>query len=515
MRELTGKDPIGFTLSKGKGGANFLLPAIALMAGAMIVLFLMTVGFDSSTFSMERPYLIPWVMGTGIVIAAPMFYLRSKKELTFTNPIVFAALSYFFPVFFLGGWSLAFGLSHYFYLSYVSEPEYTFPLAFVYIMLGFAGLSIGFLLPIGKKVGNYAATWLPKWDFSPEELIVACIFFLIVGFGMNILALEVGQIGYQMGDVVFGDTGSLTFFLTIILPASTFLMWVAFFQLEKWSFLHAIVIAAQIATAIFMLVIMGGKSSLLMSAVLAIGAFVLVKRKVLLKHWVYFFSALVVTLLLGTIYGTNFREAKGSTDRVSVEQYGSIAMESLTSLGSGSLGDQLSESFLQLANRLETVSALAVVVSNHEALATYEAAYGLENNIWTYTWTALIPRFIWKDKPIIADGFSYNELYFDHGGFGLSLTAMGDLLRNYGPIGIPIGMLLLGFGIRVFYASLVEGLPFSAWRATIYFVVLTRISYDGFFGEILPTVIRISAVIFVQFLIMRIVVTFLRQMRQT
>jgi len=220
-------------------------------------------------------------------------------------------------------------------------------------------------------------------------------------------------------------------------------------------------------------------------------------------------------LIAGTIYGTNFREVKGSTDRVSVGQYGSMAVESLTSLGSGGIGDQLSESFLQLANRLETVSALAVVVSNHEALASYEASYGLENNIWTYTWTALIPRFIWKDKPIIADGYSYNELYFDHGGFGLSLTAMGDLLRNYGPIGVPLGMLLLGFGIRVFYATLVEGLPFSAWRATIYFVVLTRISYDGFYGEILPTVIRISAVIFVQFLIMRIVVTFLRQMRRT
>lgn len=145
------------------------------------------------------------------------------------------------------------------------------------------------------------------------------------------------------------------------------------------------------------------------------------------------------------------------------------------------------------------------MVSNYEALATYESAYGLDNNIWQYTWTAFIPRFLWKDKPTIADNYSYNELYFGFGGFGLAITAMGDLLRNFGPAGVPIGMFVLGFMIRIFYASLIEGQPFSSWRSAVYFIVLTKISYDSFYGEILPTVIRVAVIVMGQLIAITVI----------
>jgi len=514
MREIARRlkpdgEPIKF-----KGGTRLHWPAILAMCAAAICLLFLTVGSDSLSAQIERPYLIPWVIATGIVIAAPSVYLKWKGEFSFTNPLVFAAMTYFFPVFFLGGWSLAFGLSHYYFLSYVTDPEYNFPLTFVYIMLGYAGLSIGYLIPTGKSVGNYASKWLPKWEFRLEEIVISCVFCLIVGFCLNILALEVGQIGYQSSDFLFGETGSLTFYLTIVLPSSAFLLWLAFFKFEKWNFLHFIIAGAQIFTAVFMLVVLGGKSGLLLSAVLAIGAFVLVRQTITFKHWAIFAGTLTLCLLAGTIYGTKFRATKGNYERMSAAEYGAVAVDSIGSLGDAGISQQLSDSFDELANRLEVVSAFAVVVANHEALSAYEASYGLENNIWTYTWTALIPRFLWKDKPIIADGFSYNELYFDHGGFGLSLTAMGDLLRNFGPIGVPLGMIVLGFGIRIFYATLIEGLPFSAWRSTVYFIVMIKISYDGFYGEILPTMIRVSAVIFVQIVIMYFVVQLLRQVRR-
>jgi oligosaccharide repeat unit polymerase len=514
MKEVADQQKAGLEQFKINGGSRMHWPAILAMCVAALCLLFLTVGSESLSTRIERPYLIPWVIATGIVVAAPSVYLKWKGDFSFTNPLVFAALTYFFPVFFLGGWSLAFGLSHYYFLNYVTDPEYNFPLTFVYIMVGYAGLSVGYFIPTGKSIGNYVSKWLPKWEFTLEEIVVACVFCLIVGFCLNILALEVGQIGYQSGDFLFGETGSLTYYLTIVLPSSSFLLWLAFFKFEKWNFLHLVIAGAQVITAIFMLVVLGGKSGLLLSAVLAIGAFVLVRQQITFKHWAIFGGILAFCLVAGTIYGTNFRATKGNYERMSASEYGSVAVESITSLGDSGISSQLSESFEQLANRLEVVSALAVVVANHEALSTYEASYGLENNIWTYTWTALIPRFLWKDKPIIADGFSYNELYFDHGGFGLSLTAMGDLLRNFGPIGVPLGMILLGFGIRIFYSMLVEGVTFSAWKSTIYFIVMIKISYDGFYGEILPTMIRVSAVIFVQIVILFVIVQLLRQLRR-
>ncbi len=490
-----------------------LLIAFGLMTVGALSLFALFLGTDNFPVNIERPYLIPWVIATGIVVIVPCLILKSKNELNFTNPLVYAALTYFFPMFFLGGWSLTFGLSNYYFLNYVVDPEYTFPLTFLYIMVGFAGLAVGYFIPKAKAIGNFLSTKLPAWDFTPTEIILSCVFCLAAAFCINIIALEFGQIGYQAGDIEYGDTGSMVSYLATLLPTSSFLLWVAFFKLEKWNVLHAVVLAVQSVTAVFMLIIQGGRSSLLYFAVLGIGAFVIAKRKVSAKHWAVFAGALLVCLIAGTFYGTKFRELKGHHDRVSVTEYGSLAAESLGKFGTSDPLQELSASGALLADRLEIVSAFAVVVSNYEALAPYEAAYGLDNSIWTYTWTALIPRIIWKDKPIIADNYSYNELYFDHGGFGLSLTAMGDLLRNYGPIGVPIGMIVLGFGIRIFYSMLVEGVPFSIWKATVYFIVITKVSYDGFYGEILPIVIRVSAVIFFQFLILRLVVKFLRGMR--
>jgi hypothetical protein len=490
-----------------------LLTAFGLMAVGALALLVIFVGKDNSPIAIERPYLIPWVIATGVVVVIPCLILKSKNELNFTNPLVYAAMTYFFPMFFLGGWSLTFGLSNYYFINYVVDPEYTFPLTFIYIMLGFAGLSLGYFIPKAKTFGNFLSRKLPAWEFTPTEIVVACVFCLAAAFCINIIALEFGQIGYQAGDVEYGDTGSMASYLATLLPASSFLLWVAFFKFERWNVLHAVILGVQAVTAVFMLVIQGGRSSLLYFAVLGIGAFVIVKRKVEARHWAVFAVALFVCLLAGTFYGTKFRELKGHADRVSITEYGSLAAESLGKFGTSDPLQELSASGALLADRLEIVSAFAVVVSNYEALAPYEAAYGLDNSIWTYTWTAFIPRFIWKDKPIVADNYSYNELYFDHGGFGLSLTAMGDLLRNYGPIGVPLGMIVLGFGIRVFYSMLVEGVPFSIWKVTVYFIVITKVSYDGFYGEILPIVIRVSAVIFIQFLVLRLVVQVLRGMR--
>lgn len=511
MRESAQENNLPFAVPRGRDGMFMLLPAICVMAVVALFLLFFMLDFHGSLIEIERPYLIPWVIVTGIAVVAPAAYLKYRDEFSLVNPLVFAGLTYFFPIFFLGGWSLTFGLSYHYYLNYVTDPEYNFPLAFLCVIVGFTCLAVGYFIPHGKRAGNYISTWLPKWEFKPEEIVVASILCLAVGIFLSILALEVGQIGFQNADAVLGETGSLNYYLTIVVPTSSFLLWIAFFRFEKWNVYHLIIGAAQIFTAIFMLVVLGGKSSLLQSLVIAIGAFVLVKRTVLLKHWIIFGVAVSLCLTIGVVYGTKFRILKGNNERVSVEEYGSVAIEAIATIGEDDPTAQLTESFELLAERMEIISSLAVVVSNYEALQTYEASYGLEHNIWTYTWTSFIPRYFWKDKPMVADNSSYNELYFDHGGYGLAITSMGDLLRNFGPIGVPLGMIVLGFFLRMFYASTVEGVPFSTWRSTIFFIVLTRISYDSFYGEILPTTIRIAAVIFVQLFLLKTIIFALRR----
>jgi hypothetical protein len=477
---------------------------MGLMVVAVIGLFFALFGFEALPFQIERAYLTPWVIGTGIVIVVPLYYLKRKGEFHVAHPLVYAAGTYFFPMFFLGGWSLVFGLSSYYYLAYVNDPEYDFPLAFFYIIVGFGFLSLGFLIPAGRRVGHRIARWLPKGDLNSSEIILGSTVSLVAGFYATLVALELGQIGYQSGGVVYGDAGSLSGYLTIVVPTSSVLLWLVFFQQKEWNVTKYAILAAQAFAAVFMLVALGGKSSLIQSVLYMGGAFVLVRRKLVFRNWVWVTVGLGLALVVGFIYGTTFRSLKETDERVSAENYVEVAFDTIAKIGEGGGVGEIGQSFQQFAERLEIASSLAVVVSNYEALRTYEAGYGLENNIWQYTWTAFVPRFFWKDKPTIADNFSYNELYFGYGGFGLAITAMGDLLRNFGPVGVPIGMFVLGFVIRVFYCTLVEGQPFSAWRSALYFIVVTKISYDSFYGEILPTVIRVAAVVIIQLLFIKV-----------
>lgn len=511
MRKLSNYQTPNFPTRSKPDALFMLVTALVLMGLVLLGTFLLLVDFENWFLEIERPYLIPWVLATGVVILAPSAYLHYRQEFSLAHPIVFATLTYFFPIFFIGGWSLILGLSNHFFLNYVSDPEYNFPLTFVYVMLGFGGLSLGFFIPYGKRIGNYLATWLPSWEFKPAEIVMPSLFFLGFGIFISLLALEVGQIGYQRAGIQFGVMGSLNYYLTLIIPSTTFLLWLAFFMFDRWNINHLIIIVAQICMAGFMLVLLGGRSSLLNSLLLMILAFAMVGRKFRLKHLTLLSVALPVALLFGMIYGTTFRTLKANDNRISVEEYGEVALNTFENITADDWSKQVGDSLKVLAERLEIVSSLGVVVANYENLQSYEASYGLENNIWTYTWTAFIPRYFWKDKPIIADGYSYNELYFDSGGSGLAITSMGDLLRNFGPVGVPLGMIILGFSIRIFYAVFVEGLAFSMWRSTIYITVLTKISYDGFYGEIFPTILRVAVVIFIQLLILKIVIYALRR----
>ena len=72
---------------------------------------------------------------------------------------------------------------------------------------------------------------------------------------------------------------------------------------------------------------------------------------------------------------------------------------------------------------------------------------------------------------------------------------IADLIRNFGPLGIPVGMAFLGFLLRVVYAALIEDQPRSIWRVTAYIVILSNVSYESFYGSIVQTVLRAAVIL--------------------
>ena len=106
----------------------------------------------------------------------------------------------------------------------------------------------------------------------------------------------------------------------------------------------------------------------------------------------------------------------------------------------------------------------------------------------------MIPRVIWNEKPSQSDPRKYSDLYFNQNDNSFAITPFGDLLRNFGVIGIPLGMMIIGIFFRVIYRALIELQPLSMWRSMLYFMLLTSVSYEGFYGTIIPQFIKVGVV---------------------
>jgi hypothetical protein len=484
---------------------NFFVPIGLLFGLAFIAAWLMFLFGNGFSNPFTELYLLPWIAFTGVVVLAPAVFLAVRKRFDVFHPLVFAAWSYFFPAFVLGGLILASGWSQPYYLTFIPDLEYYLPLTLVYVALGFAGLTLGFVLPFGRRVGEWLSHSLPVWDWKPADILFPGVLLLGLGIFFSTSAFTAGITGYQRGSLLETFDATMTFF-TYFVPVASFMLWYAIFRAEHRTMHFKAVAILLIALIPYSTLLSGSRGGLIHNLMPIAMAFWLSGRRIKLHHGVILGTILTGAVLLGIIYGTTFRLVKGSEERVDVDTYLENSSKALQIMGDRGVKDNMGFALDTLSQRMETTSSLAVVVANYEQLENYASDYGLAGNIWTYTWTAFIPRFVWPDKPIISDARAYSALYFDYGDNSFAITPIGDLLRNFGPLGVPIGMAILGFVLRIMYVSLVEGQTKSVWRSSAYYLLLIKISYEGFYGTILPEILRMSLIVLLAGLIINILI---------
>ncbi len=468
-----------------------------ILAILIIAVITSTIGFsvllltDDSANPFKQMYLLPWALMVGVVISAPSIYLLYKGQFNLFHPIVFAAWSYFFPAFFLGSLILASGLSQPYFLSFIEDEKYNLPLTLVYVALGYAGLSAGFFLKFGGNIGKKISGWLPNPQWEARQIYFPGLLLLAIGLVNVIIGYVYGILGYQKVDVI-GAYDGLLFLLTLIWLEASILLWLAIFRTKTLNISHYLIIGLLIFVALTKSAYQGNRGSLLQVCILIVCALVFSGKQIQLKYRVLGGFVLAAAVLGGIFYGTAFRTVKQTEAQVGIDEYTEYILQTFDKVLEQDAGQSLQQGFTALAERLDAVSSLAVVVSNYEKLAPFEESYGLDNNIWRDSLYFFIPRPLWLNKPVGSDAHKYSELYFNFSENAFSITPMGDLLRNYGPIGVPLGMFLLGFVIRIFYSSLVENQDFSFWRVSFFYMLLTSISYESFYGIIFPYLIRVG-----------------------
>jgi hypothetical protein len=466
-----------------------VVPGLTLMVIAAVITLLL-LGLNSDLVSsFPLLYLLPWILGLAVVLACPTLYLYYRGRLTLADPLVFATWSYFFPAFVIGGVMLTAGLSQPYFLTFIQDAEYNLPYTIVLLMLGFAGLSAGYFSLLGTKLGAAFSRYLPKREFDHTAMLVPSLFLLALGTVNTVIGFFWGVFGYQIRDMVESYAG-LLYLTTLFWMQGCFMLWFYTFKRGKLDLGSVILVILLGGVMLGRALFAGNRASLLQAFFLVVTAFLLSGRRFTVRRMSAAACIMAVCLLAGTIYGTAFRDAKGGESSVSVGRYTENILDTFDRVGKLDLDQSLEFGFANLAVRLDILSSVAVIVSNYEQLEPYEESYGLDNNIWKDTSTFFVPRVLWNDKPVASEPRKYADLYFGSGENSFAITPISDLLRNYGPVGVPVGMFLFGVVLRFVYRSLVENQARTLWRSTMYFMLVMTISYEGFYGQLIPMMIK-------------------------
>jgi hypothetical protein len=465
---------------------GFVLMGVALAVTAIALLL-----SSDLTRSFPYLYLLPWLIGLFLVLLTPTAYLYYKGRLTLFDPLVYASWSYFFPAFVVGGLMLTSGWSRPYFLTFIQDAEYNLPYTVVLLTMGFIGLAAGYFSPFGKKAGAALSNHLPTKDFESSVMLWPGLFLLVLGTFNTVAALLLGVIGYQRSEVIDSHSG-IVFLTTLLWMQGSFVLWYVIFRHGKFDFKSAALVVVLGLVTLGRALFSGNRAALFQVFLIATLAFLLAGGRMNFRRTMIAGIALTICMVVGMIYGTTFRNVKGSESRVSIDEYTENVFETFEEVGKFDLGKSLEFAFTGIAERLDTLSSVAVVVSNYEQLAPYEESYGLDNNIWKDLSTFFVPRLLWNEKPVASEPRKYSDLYFNYGENSFAITPIGDLLRNYGPLGVPIGMFLFGIVIRFIYRALIENQKRTIWRCTMYFMLLMAISYESFYGLLIPFLFKVG-----------------------
>lgn len=440
-----------------------------------------------------RLWLAPWIALVALVGVTPFFVRPTRGVSALYAPITFACWFHVLPSYVLGGLVLASGWTPPFFVL-IPSPDDVLPMTLGMVAIGFAALFAGFWLPLGRRAGARCARFLPDPTWTPQGVVPAGVLVLAAAWALYAYAFTRGLVGYQTASEAGALDAATVMAASTLATVGTMLLLLAVVARRGISAVHkAVAIAALAGWVLFEVVSSGRRGALLQFALMAGAAILLSGHHPRPRRVAMFAGAVFCTALVGMAYGTTFRHLRGQEIQTSASDYARSAVDAAAVVSDRGIAGNLTFAIGHLAERLEIVSSVAVIVGNHDRLEPFEQALGLQDNISTSLASSLVPRIVWPEKPSVSDPRALAELYFGYRN-SYAITPTADLYRNFGALGVPAGMLCLGLLLRILYAALIEERPPSIMRTTVYVTLLMVVSYESFFGAIVPTLLRTAAV---------------------
>lgn len=407
---------------------------------------------------------IDWIsmalIAVNIVIWGIPIFLEIKSEhFDFFHPLVFTALFFGLPMILIKGSYLALGGESLLF-SLTDNPDHYVHLALVVMAAGWSAVLLGFYLPLGGSVGRRFR--LPKWLMSERRLkLLPVTVVFSIGVLINLVLIRQGAFGSSLSEI----TGDLTL-VSMLRPFSA-VMSMAFFLLVFGTARYSNAKGWRITSIIAGILILGftfvsGSRSAFFSIMIIATMAIYYARyaRVVMRKLIPFLIISVVSLAIGVLVITQFRNMRLSMYRdlpVTVGETISLMGGALENTGEMLFNEQVGLIGMSFIDRFVGIDTLGVTLARAKSLVSAEREAGIHNNIVNELIVGFVPRTIWPDKPLVGEfGLAFTRIYLESPYRSSNgPTMFGDLYRNFGYLGIPIGMFIVGLYLRILYESLI------------------------------------------------------------
>lgn len=484
------------------GSTYFPIPSYIvplLCTGAATIVLLVSLGLDASDGLVKplmwavlalQSYMLVWVVSR--------FWWKAGRNPF--HPLVYICIFSVFPMNILQGLHIALGGTSSVEGILGSDLNLYFTKALAAACMGIGFMVLGFMAPIGERIAQrLQQIRVPVIASSRPGSFLAIMVVFLLGLLVSYALLAFGAYGSSLGEYDQERLGIISVLLPlrVFVPAALFL---GAFYYRSWSKSLAwkVIMGGMTTAAIYLAMLSGGRSTLLYFC-LIVSAGVCFSRMgaISIPLLSRIAVALVLALFLGVVFGSAFRSLRqdyGVSAQLTVQESFDLTANTSNELSGEGLEEMFSDFSDRFLERLTAMENFAVTLDRAESLKAQERLLHMDNNILKECLYAFIPRTLWPNKPIVSDmGLNFMHLYLDNVSRSWAGPSIfGDLYRNYGWMGIPVGMLLMGVYLRTIYERLIVAEIHVGFANMYYIFLLGTVGYEAGYSSYITLTIRIT-----------------------
>ncbi len=517
--------------------AAFLLVLCSIFASSAVM-------FDPSLAGpYDRLELIPYILLLAVAVGVPNLVLARRGSYSFAQPFVYASWTYLWPML-IGGSIIyvMFGVSD-IPEDTVVNPAFSYRLTLVYLSIGMAAYGLGTAMEFPRKAGNPKGWKLPGLKHLNQHGMCVAIGLIALGVATQYINFSSGLIGYQLGS--YGRFSAFFYYLGLSLVAGQYLFWHSVFSRPRKKSTLVFALTYFFAAVLAVALLNGSRGYLVSCWIVAALALFQVFPRPSWRQLTAMALAGVIALAAGFMFGTLFRNLKAgliepstfagsstvstrpnhnpdmtahfnddaetsaalpsnspdsreNVDKALSDAQRKVGMREQSGLAGDAVKLAIENPHLPMVGRaflarVNTLTQVAVLVSKRDAVLEI-LPHSLKSGILIGIATALVPRALWPDKPVIGDVMSHAKTFFGVANNAFAITPVGDLYLNFGAAGIVPGMIVLGIFISTLYAWLAARSGISPGWTAVYVLMLQQISMESFYSQFFPSLLRTAAV---------------------